>query len=343
MIYILLLFLLFVFSFSKGNINNKLFFLGVALIMITTCLRSPTIGYDTAHGYLICYNIVADGGHLTWVEPAWEPLNKLSIMLGFGYQGVIAIAGLLFIVPAAYVMYKVSSNKCISLTIYYAMYFVLVSYNMMRQMIAISFVFLVFYFYQEKKWTRMILAFLIGFLFHKSVLVIIPALIFINFKLEYSMSVILVLYSFIIGVCFPKSLFFLFLGKYSNYLNSSSSYAGFRSSILLPSLFALVFSFFFLYSAYFGYEKIKTNKWYMISLFGVIMMNLTIQFGQGTRIVFYFSQAQVFYIPEYLDLIDYQENRGYLKILFGLYLLANFIRLFLDELDYLTPYSFFFV
>ena len=187
----------------------------------------------------------------------------------------------------------------------------------------------------------MLLSLVTGLLFHKSMLIILPFILFANLKLNYPTSVLLVIYSYLLGIGIPKQAFLLITGKYSSYLTSAGSYAGFRSSIFIPALFALLLSIFFLFCVYFDYDRNKTNKWYSMSLFGIIMMNLTLQLGQGTRLVFYFSQAQVFFVPRYLDMIEDQKNKNYLSILFILFYVVNFFRQFLSELDYLNPYSFF--
>ena len=72
--------------------------------------RGLTVGIDTAGGYYSYYNTVLNGGHLTWVEPAWELLNSISIRLGFGYQGVLVFSAMLTIIPIYIVLKNRSAN-----------------------------------------------------------------------------------------------------------------------------------------------------------------------------------------------------------------------------------------
>lgn len=341
MVYIATLIMLFAFSKTKGKLNDKLFLFCTAFVLIVTCFRSPEIGIDTAGGYYKYFLAVQKGTHLTWVEPAWEPLNVIALHLGLGYQGVIAFAGLLYILPFAYVISETSDNKCYSLALYYAMYFVLISYNMMRQMVAVSFSLLVVHFFQEKKMVKAFLSLVIGFCFHKSIIVVLPLLVFIRLRFGFFSTVMMVALSFIIGVGTPKRVFLLLTGQYSRNLLSTDGYAGFRSNILIPAFLALLFSVFFLFVIYFEFEDIKYNVWYLMSLFGLIVMNLTIQMGQGTRIVYYYSQAQVFFFPKYFDAIQQQVNKRFLKAFYYCYLLFNFFRILLSQWDTLTPYRFF--
>ena len=342
MIYIAILFALLMFSRAKPKRNSKLFMLGIFVILLTTCFRNPYIGIDTMGGYYDDYIEVVAGTHLTWMEPAWEVINRISIVLGFGYQGVIAIAGLLTILPMAYVLSKVSDNKCLSLALYYGMYFILYSFNLMRQMIAVSFAFLAVYYYTQKKWKRMALALCVGFLFHKTILFILPLFVYFRMNnMRYMTTVVVTGASLLLGILFPTAAFYVLTGRYSSNLAGTDGYSGFRSDFLFPALMALLFSLFFLFIIYFGYGKIKDDPWYRMALLSVIVMNLTLKLGQGTRMVLYFSQAQAVFLPRHLNSSRNMTNRRIVKCVYFLYLFVNFFRILLDQWDTLTPYMFF--
>ena len=341
MIYISTLLMLCLFARAKGEKDKRLFELGVLLILVVTCLRSPNIGIDTAGGYLEDFNAVASGYHLGWLEPAWEPLNKLAIELGFGYQGVIAFAGVLAILPVAYVIRKISKNECYSLALYYGMYFVLYSYNLMRQMIAVSFALMAIYFYYEKKYKWTFFWLVLGVMFHKTILFVLPVFVFTRFRLKYSMTVIITLVSLLLGAFLPSEVFYVIAGHYAGNLAGTDGYSGFRTSILVPVVMAAILSVFFLFITYYGRRKLEGNMWYMMSLLGIIVMNLTVKMGQGTRMVFYFSQAQVLFIPEHLKNSEIPSNRRFVKAIYFIYLFMNFFRVLLNQWDTVTPYRFF--
>lgn len=341
MIYITILFVLLMFSRAKPKLNSKLFMLGIFVILLTTCFRSPFIGIDTMGGYYEDYKEVVAGTRLTWMEPAWEVINRISIVLGFGYQGVIAIAGLLTILPVACVLTKVSDNRCLSLAIYYGMYFILYSFNLMRQMIAVSFAFLAIYHYTQKKWMYVALALCVGFLFHKTILFALPLFIFVRLDMRYLTTVAITLGSLLVGIMLPTQAFYSLTGRYSTNLSATDSYSGFRSGILFPAMMAMLFSLFFLFITYFGYSRIKGDTWYRMALLGVIVMNLTLKLGQGTRMVLYFSQAQAVFLPRHLKSSRNLTNRRIVKCVYYLYLFVNFSRILLDQWDTLTPYMFF--
>ena len=341
MIYIFILVLLFLFSFTKGKLNDKLFIFGILLLLIVTCLRNPQIGIDTKGGYYLNYTYAEQGIRLTWIEWGFELVNRMCVFFGLGYQGVIAISGILTIIPVSFVIYKSSVNKCLVLSVYYAMYYVLFSYNMMRQMIAVSFALLSMYFFNHNKKCKALLFLIIGFLFHKSIIVILPLILLKRFSAKYSVSVVAVSISLILGILLKKEFFYLIVGSYSNYLDDIGGYNGFRTSLVMPVLMALAFSMLFLFITYFNYSKLSRNKWYWVSLIGVMVMNLTVRLGQGTRIVLYFSQAQMMFLPEHIKTIDKKTNRIIIKSVYYTYLLLNFFRILLSQWDSLTPYRFF--
>ena len=341
MIYIAVFVLLFVFSLNKQS-NDKLFKIGVIILLAITCCRSKNVGIDTAGGYWSYYNQVMNGGTLPWMEYSWVILNKISIQLGLGYEGVIAISGILTIIPVALVIQKQCDNKCLGLAIYNGLYLVLYSFNLMRQSIAISWVLLAICFYIDKKKKIALFVFIFAVIIHNSALFAFPIIIFIKLNLKYSKVILLLFVSFITGIIINESVFYAISGQYANNLFNDDGYTGFRESVFYPAVMALIFTVFFLYIIHFNSDKIKKDPWLLISLLGIIVMNLTVRLGQGTRIVLYFSQAQLVFIPRYLEKNSTKEIKSTIMILYFLYLAANYFRILLSQWNSLVPYTTFF-
>lgn len=341
MIYICIFVLLFIFSLTEDKLNERLFKLSTAATLCLTGFRSPGLGIDTAGGYYEYYQYVSAGVRLSWLEPAWELINRLAIMLGLGYSGVIMISAALTIFPVAYVINRTVNNKCFSFAIYYGMFFVLFSFNLMRQCIAVSFALLAVYYYINGRFLKSALGLVAGLMFHKSVVVIIPLIFFLKLKIRYVDTVMLVAVSYLCGLLLSDDFFVFISGQYAvNFLNTGG-YAGFRSSITLPALFSFVFSLFFLFLIRISYDKTQRGPWYLVSLLGVVVMNLTMRLGQGTRIVLYFSQAQMIFFANYINGIENRQNKRIIIMVFLLYLAVNFYRILYSQWNTLCPYNFF--
>ena len=336
MVYISLFMFLFILAFAKGGVNYKI---GLLAILITTCLRAQNIGIDTAGGYSSYFRWINNGSDLSsWLEPGWIVVNKVAIWLGWGYQGVLAIVGLLTIIPVSYVIKRTCINKRLSLAVYYGMCYVFISYNLMRQMIAVSFALLAMYFYINKNLKYAIFWLIAGFLFHESIIFIIPVALFLKLDVKYSKVVVLVFISFLCGILLSNQFFFIVSGQYAKYLMRPS---GFRSSLLKPILFSFLFDIFFLFFIQFRYEKLRRNPYFLISLLSVLVMNLTMRMAEGTRIVLYFSQAQMICFPNHLKEIRSYKNKIILTLIYIAYLATNFMRILLGLWETLNPYNFF--
>ncbi len=305
------------------------------------CLRSPSIGVDTAGGYFKYFQYIQAGSDLSWVEPAWIYINKICIWIGAGYQGVLALSGILSLIPVYYVIKKSCSNSCFALAVYYGMYFVLFSFNLVRQNIAISFAFLAMFFFVNKKMYNALLFFCLGFLFHNSVLVVLVLIFFLKINMSFAKTILLLAGSFFAGLLLSDDFFFVVSGEYSRDLLDSGGYAGFRNSIFLPATFALLLNIFIIAILLPQFDKIKNNPWYLITLMGLIVMNLTVRLGQGTRVVLYFSIAQVIFIPNYIKSIEQRNEKCLTTVLYVAYLGMNFCRILFQTWDDVCPYTFF--
>lgn len=340
MIYVSIFILLALFSLTKGKTNDRYYKVMFIWILFITCCRSSQIGIDTAGGYYSYYKYILGGGDLGFVEPSWIVLNKLSIELGLGYSGIIAMSGLLTLIPVAFVINKTCDNKCFAMLIYYGSYYVLNSFNIMRQCIAISFILLAIYYYINNRFVYSGIWFIIAFLFHKSAIVALVIIVFLKLEFKFSRIVVILLSTYLIGLFVSAKLFYLVSGRYANYL-VSDGYGGFRESIFLPAIMAAILNVFFVFVVWPEYDRVKCNPWFLISIVGIIFMNMTVRLEQGTRVVLYFTQAQMVFVPNYVRSLKNKNNKKVISCLFVIYLALNFYRILHTQLDSLLPYKFF--
>lgn len=342
MIYLSIFFLLFLSSLTKGRINRFLFHLFCVVLLFLSCLRAQTIGIDTAGGYLSYYNQILAGSNLPWVERSWVYLNRFSIVLGLGYQGVLAFAGLLTLLPVFYVISKTCKNKTLGLALFYGLYLELYSFNLVRQCIAISFILLAFFYFTNRRFFLSIVWFVAACAFHKSAIVSL-ALVLVLVRMDYKMLTLVIITSLVVGVLLTDKIFIAITGKYASNLLVSDGYSGFRDSIIVPFIFSAIISTYFIVVLMTpDYNSLLTNDWFWASVIGVVAMNLTMRLGQGTRIVLFFSQTQAIFIPKYLDEIENSSNKAIIGISFFIYLFLNFARILYDQMNSLIPYRLFF-
>ena len=317
MIYLgIFFFLLFAASSWKrwsGANQRRLFSLCVIILVALSGLRSRMIGVDT-NGYYKIYSHIAEVGDLGYIEPAWRLLNVVAAKLSLGYPGVLTFASFMTLLPTAYTLFKKCDNPCEGLFIYYGMYMVLYSFNLMRQFIAIGWFFLGLYFFEQKRYFSMLTAVTVAVLFHSSALLFCLIVVFSAFQLRYTAIAFLCLASFAFGLVLNKSVSFA-LGKYANYLDAGGGYAGFRDDLFLPILFTLAINVFFLVIFALPANHPMSNIWYKTTVLGIIVMNLTLRLGQGTRIVLYFSQTQAISVPLYIRSLKSAQNKQTVRVL----------------------------
>lgn len=340
MLYVTIFILFFAFSLNE-KYSDKLFKLSVIILIFITCFRAKSVGIDTSGGYYSYYHAVLNGNTLSFMEYSWVLINKISILLGWGYQGVIVISGLLTILPVAYVINNSNINKCLGVAFYYGQYLVLYSFNMMRQCIAISFVLLSVHLLIRKKYPLTIASFAFACIIHNSALFSIVIFPFFKLKINFKRIALLFIGSFAVGLVMNQSLFIKISGQYGSYLDNNNGYSGFRSSFMQAALLSVVVTLFFLFIIYFEFDKVKNNKWLYVSVLGIMIMNITMKLGQGTRLVQYFSQAQILFMPQYLKKIENKYNKYGIFVMYFAYLLTNFYRILSSQLDSLIPYKFF--
>lgn len=340
MVYLLIFFFLLFMSFSwhrwSAASQRRLFSLCVMILFALSGLRSRTIGIDTAGGYYDQYLTANAGGRLSWVEPGWRLLNYISVNLHWGYPGILSLASLMALLPTAYTIFKKCKNPCYGLFIYYGMYMVLYSFNIMRQCVGVGWVLLGVYFFDRKRYFPMLTAVAIAVSFHTSALVFCLIVVFSVVKLRYTTVACFFVASFAFGLFLNKSVSFV-LGKYEHYLNVSG-YAGFRNNLFLPIVFTLAINAFFLAIFALRANHPMSNIWYKTTILGIIVMNLTLRLGQGTRVVLYFSQTQAISMPLYIDSLKDVKNKRVVRALYFIFLLANFLRILLGQKNSVIPY-----
>jgi len=280
--------LILLFSYFK---NNKIFvFLLFALLWILAAFRDISVGTDTVN-YLANFVWVRDHD-VMFTEPGWYWLNKLALFLNGDFGMVLVLSSLLVLLPIYYVISSNSTNAILSIFFYYTSYLYLYSFNITRQCIAVSLVFLAFFFLiRGKKWVS-VLFILAASAFHTSALVALPIIVIGYLPKKRGF------YLYAVGICFMVGLFFsgpvLFslinmLG-YGIYLQNYSF-----GNIIGNALYLIVVNtfFFFILNNIKDYENIQFKLFFVF----VALTNLLARVPFGDRVLLYFSIIPILFFP----------------------------------------------
>lgn len=198
--YIIMYFLSTLFCFLS---QSKRFDKVLKIIMLLISILIPSfmaafrygIGTDY-YNYLTWYNEIGRGvGYSRDVlDPGFLALSRLFFSIGIGYQGVLFSLSFL---TSSSIMYALSKMKNkVSVTFGYMAYLLLyyqLSLNLMRQVLAASLFMVALVFIGNNKKINSFIYLTLGFLFHSSIIITAPMIIFKNIFIEKKYRVLKVL------------------------------------------------------------------------------------------------------------------------------------------------------
>lgn len=187
---------IFLFSMADGakrlSTKKRFILAGVLFLSLIGGLRSLDVGTDTLSTVQIYFDSYRFHGLGSLIQDAGStPIYYLIAIilkgLGLGSAAFLFVMQLLIVFPIAIVAYKRREQTSIALTMtFYLLLYYQLSFNWIRQGIAVSFVFLAVTCYQQdKKAIKTILLFILAFLFHKSAVLGIAIYIIIHFYVRF--------------------------------------------------------------------------------------------------------------------------------------------------------------
>lgn len=281
-------------------VRNQNFYLLLSffILFILSAFRDISVGTDTKN-YEELFNSFEMG--VEWIreeiEPGWVFLNDLVIFFGGGYQDLLIISTLLTLIPVFIIAKKDSINPMFTISLYYLLYFYFYSFNISRQLIAVSFI--LFALTQLLNRKNISFLILIGFasFFHVSALICLP-LLFLNklpndnFKLI-SIS-IASMFVGLFGIDYISKI--VGLTGYNIYVEYYDS-----GNILGNAIFLILFNALFIFILLTSKKITSELKLYFVF---ILFLNLTIRLPMGNRLLLYFSVYQVLFYPYYLSVLN---------------------------------------
>lgn len=145
--------------------------------------------------YVYFINLIKEGRD-TYMEPGFELMTKLLMGSGFEYQSVFFVSSLITLTFFFLFIIKHSKLYTLSVIIFFLFpIFYLASFNGVRQFIAVSIFLYSIRFILDEKLFHYCLLILVGALFHKTILLMLPLYFCLNRRLDVKITILtLILY-----------------------------------------------------------------------------------------------------------------------------------------------------
>lgn len=258
--------------------------------------RGLEVGPDTPTYYLI-YQSIEQGG-ANYIEPLWRILNLIVINCFDDFHFLLLCVSVLILLLVYLSSKRTHTNIFLALFIFYSLYFVFYSMNIMRQMISVVIILYGYTFLKENKIKYFIFSVFFALLFHYTTIIVAVLFLFRKFALTPQKVVLYIFASIIIGIFFNLGTISFLFGSYQSYLLRDQFY---RESVFIPFLLSLILSIFFICLYLTSNTSLKKDLFMKIFFFGILLNNLMVKFELGTRMMMFFSIIQILLLPMYLN------------------------------------------
>lgn len=192
--YFTLLFTLAIATLFDGKKIDKILFIILTFVMLLfSAFRVGGVGLGDYDAYLRLYLLTDNFEKVinpeVHAEIGFRFISFLGNFFGFGEQYIIIVMAMLALIPVAYVIYKYSPYKILSLIVWMP-YFLTMNMHSSRTSVAAAFGLLFISLYYKKKWISALICLAIAVSFHTSVLILL-CVFFVKFSLK-KLSLILV-------------------------------------------------------------------------------------------------------------------------------------------------------
>lgn len=312
--------------------NQSIYLLCSYLILLfLSAFRDISVGTDTESYEAIFHQIVNYNNEVLRVEYGWIFLNEIILFLGFDFRGVIVLSSFLILTLVFLVVKKYSYNPMLSISLFYLLYFYFFSFNITRQLIAVSIVLIGIVLILRGKKNLFFLSVILASIFHQSALIALIILFFNKITNKKSFLILYIIISMVLGL-FGANL----ISKIIDYTGYGYYVENYNNNSFLGNSFLLIlFNSFFIYLI-FCIREISGE--FKIFYFFIIMLNLTILIPFGSRFILYFSIYQILFFPYFIYSISQNNNVKLLSVL--IVLLYSFL-IFLTSIGggNILPYS----
>ncbi len=277
--------------------KNKYWLFVCTLIMaILIGTRAISVGTDTK-SYLTMYESAMLFGYQGYPEPGYGMAQVFFCNMGFDFTMFQTAMSIVMCLMLYMVIRRVSSNYAFSLFVFYALYFVMYSMNVFRQVFAVVILLCAYSYLFKGKKIYFVIGVIIASLFHMSSVIALPTLFINRLRIRKTYIVISVIcFSFILGIVLSPQLYTSLAGGYAHYLiNADSMRSGNRLllSIALSTFWSALFIICFLSTNY----RLRENFWFKMYFIATVANNICLRMELGIRIMWILSICEVIALP----------------------------------------------
>jgi len=309
---------------KKNKKRIGIFFLILALftICIIAGLRDRTVGIDVSNYPLTIFKLYVEQGYsFIQVERVThiEPLFSIIILISSIFKNFnITLFLIEFCCALPIFIYAYNKREKFSITFLIFIFLTTMyakSFNLIRQFIAISWIVLSIYYFENKKYKKALFAYIIAILFHYTAVICIVAYFIIYILENYknrenkrNWMIFIILIAIVFTLLFTVGLNSIskFLpDKYAAYIGSQYNISSFKISSLLKKLLWVVFS-----ASIVCYYRKKDDMVYseqlvylMLLFIDIILYFMSLKVGTFGRLGYYFLYIAYFgMIPKIRDI-----------------------------------------
>jgi len=264
------------------------------------------VGTDYIRRYYVDFSRIIDGQEITNLEPGFYLMLKANVQIADKPYLLFFVCSLLINGFIFFVIAKESKDKILSVCIYFFLGFFFDSLNIMRQYLAISIVFIGYYYLLKDKSKGRIIFFIasviVASLFHSTALITL-ALLLCNYKVLFSykwflpcLAVILALNTRLMSIL----QFFLENTRFNVYFSGKLFKGEVSYLFIAENLFFYLFLYFLYKKGYVKQDK-KSALFVNTQALALLCMCLGACHMLFIRVAFYFSNFQIISVPYFLS------------------------------------------
>jgi len=336
-------------SLSKNRqIGGRLFLLMALFLLVGfAAFRGQSVGTDTST-YLGFWNNLhfASEQSQTWLfsEPLFKYIEKITRYISdetfLGQEIFLGLISLLVCSLTFSSINQLSSNKVLSLFVFLFLGFYTFHLNGARQAIAISLFIYSIKFIINGNVKKYLTIVLIGFLFHKTMLITLP--FYYIFRKEFTPKIILLIVIFTFAAAYSITSVVEYASeydeRYKGYANSD-----FEGGGLVSVLFYTVILLWLYMVGKFNRINSKLYDMSLLSMFisvsiGWLSVGLSLNPSGILRLVYYFTQFMIFALP--MSILSFHSKLTR-NVLLSLFILCSFFYFYFSTSSFsgLAPYS----
>lgn len=205
----------------------------------------------------------------------------------------------------------------------------------MRQMLAVSWVLLAYTYLDRRLNFRFLVIVIMAATIHTSALIAISLLWIRHFSFSKRKILWALCGTFILSFFLNDAVFTFLAGPYAGYIENNSFS---RENLIMVYAQVVLMNLLFYLIYYTANSEFRNIIYMKIFLVAILLMNLTMRLGLGSRIIIYFMIIQSIFYPLYLD-NNRVKNKRCVCCAILLYVVFVFLKLLIWDGNKVVPYQ----